>query len=534
MTDYTNLQEFYPIIHGDVKNEGTVINLIFNIQEFWETNKEYWFSHKPIDDLPLVSTMYEDCDGINMTLLLHYDQIYRHPCDRITIKNRKIAYRFATSLAFKMIHKSSYESLDIWKRVFILLTIRHNKNITLKYFVLNKIYKELETSPTNSLLLRFLKATIWDIHQYKQVTYGYDIINNHEIEQYDFSKILVKSSLHVKIIDYNHSIKLKHFTDIFKRTIDTIQEPNVAVSISGGVDSMVASYVMKQICEKQDKQLILIHICYNNRKCCNEEIEMLIWWANKLDVPLYVRKIDEIKRNRNASFRQVYEDITRRIRFSFYEYFKCPIILGHNQDDCYENVFSNLSKGIHFDNLFGMKSIGYESNITIVRPMLSVSKHDIIEFADNFNIPYLEDSTPEWSRRGMMRDTLIPNINGFDKNIMKGLDSFVKYTTMLSEQWKTSFINWVDLYVNIMNINDVSGKEVSVIKIPRDKYFKSNCSNIEFWIQLWFHKNIPTRPSNKSFTNLIKCIDGNKTIRLTLNKSYNAIVSKTHITIQST
>ena len=133
-----------------------------------------------------------------------------------------------------------------------------------------------------------------------------------------------------------------------------------------------------------------------------------------------------------------------------------------------------------------------------------------------------------------MRDTLIPNINGFDKNIMKGLDSFVKYTTMLSEQWKTSFINWVDLYVNIMNINDVSGKEVSVIKIPRDKYFKSNCSNIEFWIQLWFHKNIPTRPSNKSFTNLIKCIDGNKTIRLTLNKSYNAIVSKTHITIQST
>jgi len=84
-----------------------------------------------------------------------------------------------------------------------------------------------------------------------------------------------------------------------------------------------------------------------------------------------------------------------------------------------------------------------------------------------------------------------------------------------------------------MNINDVSGKEVSVIKIPRDKYFKSNCSNIEFWIQLWFHKNIPTRPSNKSLTNLIKCIESNKTIRLTLNKSYNAIVSSSHIIIQS-
>jgi hypothetical protein len=104
---------------------------------------------------------------------------------------------------------------------------------------------------------------------------------------------------------------------------------------------------------------------------------------------------------------------------------------------------------------------------------------------------------------------------------------------MLSEQWKESFINWIDLYVNIMNSNDATGKETSTIKIPRDKYFKSNYTNIEFWIQLWFHKNIPTRPSNKSFTNLIKCIEGNKIIRLTLNKSYNAIVNETHITIQS-
>jgi len=533
MADYTNLQEFYPIIHGDIKNEGIIINLIFNIEEFWESNKDFWFSHKPIDELPLISTMYEDCSSINMSLILHYDQIYRHPCDRITDNNKQIAFRFASSLALKMIHQSSYESLETWKKVFILLAIRHNKNVALKYFVLKKIYNELETKPTNSLLLRFLKATIWDIHHFKQSTYGYNIENNIEIEHSIFSQILVKPSLHKQISSYNHSLKLKQFMDIFKKTLEPIKEPKIAVSISGGVDSMVASYVMKQLCDKQKIQLVLIHICYNNRKCCDEEIKMLIWWSNKLDVPLYVRKIDEIKRNRNASFRQVYEDITRRIRFSFYEYFNCPIILGHNQDDCYENVFSNLSKGIHFDNLFGMKSIGYESNITIVRPMLSVSKNEIVDFANGFNIPYLEDSTPDWSKRGMMRDTLIPNINSFDKNIMKGLDSFVKYTTMLSEQWKESFINWIDLYVNIMNSNDATGKETSTIKIPRDKYFKSNYTNIEFWIQLWFHKNIPTRPSNKSFTNLIKCIEGNKIIRLTLNKSYNAIVNETHITIQS-
>jgi tRNA(Ile)-lysidine synthetase-like protein len=477
--------------------------------------------------------MYEDYPGINMALILHYDQIYRHPNKRIIIKNKQIAFRFASLLAFKMIHDSSFKTLDMWKKVFILLAIRHNKNVTLKYFVLKKIYQELDANPTNPLLLRFLKATIWDIHQYKQKTTGYNIVNTKTIDPSAFSQILVTPSLHIQNTNDDCPVKLKRFTDIFSKTTDAIQESTLAISISGGVDSMVASYVMKQLCYKQNKLLILIHICYNNRKCCDKEIKLLIWWANKLNVPLYVRKIDEIKRNRNTSFRQVYEDITRRIRFSFYEYFNCPIILGHNQDDCYENVFSNLSKGIHFDNLFGMKPISYESNITIIRPMLTISKRDIIDFADNFNIPYLEDSTPNWSRRGMMRDTLIPSINKFDKNIMNGLDAFVKYTTMLSTHWKIHFINWVDVNVTLTYSVDETSKEVSTISIPRDKYFKENYTNIEFWIQLWFHKNIPTRPSNKSLTNLIKCIEGNKIIRITLNKSYNAIISSTHIIVQS-
>ena len=82
---------------------------------------------------------------------------------------------------------------------------------------------------------------------------------------------------------------------------------------------------------------------YNNRECCIDEVEMLKQWATYLNVELYVRNINEIQRNRNSRFRTMYEDVTRRIRFSFYRA-KCPILLGHNRDDTFENMFSNLQK----------------------------------------------------------------------------------------------------------------------------------------------------------------------------------------------
>ena len=156
---------------------------------------------------------------------------------------------------------------------------------------------------------------------------------------------------------------------------------------------MVLSYITAIVAKNMHINLILIHIKYNNRDCCDKEIELLRYWASYLQVDLYIRDIDEIQRQRDTRIRTMYEDVTREIRFSFYKYFDCPIMLGHNRDDTFENMFSNLSKGIHFDNLAGMKDIGEENNVTILRPF-SINKIDLISFADKLNIPHLYDSTP--------------------------------------------------------------------------------------------------------------------------------------------
>tara|TARA_B100001063_G_C16774870_1_gene564395 strand:+ start:279 stop:1454 length:1176 start_codon:yes stop_codon:yes gene_type:complete len=330
-------------------------------------------------------------------------------------------------------------------------------------------------------------------------------------------KLDVQSEVFLDILDKNASFdgvsedwKIKT-PDIFQKVFPILENlkkiDKIALSISGGVDSMLMSKLLKIYCSQHNIKLILIHINYNNRECCEREEKFLNWWVqNYIHCDLYIHRFTNICRSRNSKERARYEDITRRIRFSFYEYFDCPIVLGHNLDDCYENIFSNLSKRIHFDNLFGMSEISVESDITIVRPLLNTTKIEILEEADILKLPYLEDSTPAWSNRGQMRDTLLPHIRNFNPHILTGLKEFVQHTTKLETQWNTSFKSWIK---NEIVSHDID-KHVEYIINVNHSFFKENYEDLNFWVNIWFHYDIPKRPSNKSIKSCIEFIKKNK------------------------
>ncbi len=516
------LQDFYPIVYdiipntNSTTNTNTNIRLLKNISEFWQENKDFWFSHKPINSWDLEPPInYTNTLDINFRLLLHYDQIYRHPNPLILENNKKLAYKFATHIALKIIHnQQQFAKTNDIEKVFILLTLRHNKSLLMKELVLKKVLEITEYNHT-PIFMRFLKATIWDIHEFKHKEgYSPEIFLNETHNMYSsyisypWKHILQEPNI---IPDFNiSSIYKKLYTDFFN-IISSQNNQIIAVSISGGVDSMVAAKISKEVCHALNKKLILLHINYNNRDCCEEECDLLRDFAQKLCIPLYIRKITEIQRVRHTHLREIYEDITRKIRFSFYSYFKCPVILGHNQDDCFENVFQNLSKQIHFDNLFGMRQISEEQGVPILRPMLNVCKKDIYLYADHSGIPHLYDSTPDWSRRGQMRDKLIPGIQTFDPLILPGLKEFINRSIFLEQQWRSSF----EEYTKKIIYQDYR------IILPRDHFFNSNFNSLNFWITLWHslekretdrqetdrqetEKQKEIRPSNKSFQNLIQ------------------------------
>jgi tRNA(Ile)-lysidine synthase TilS/MesJ len=60
-------------------------------------------------------------------------------------------------------------------------------------------------------------------------------------------------------------------------------------------------------------------------------------------------------------------------------------------------------------------------NITFLRPLLNVSKNDIYQFAQKHNIPYVKNSTPDWSQRGKIRNNIVPVLNNWDNRVIPGL-----------------------------------------------------------------------------------------------------------------
>ena len=163
-------------------------------------------------------------------------------------------------------------------------------------------------------------------------------------------------------------------------------------------------------------------INYRNRLTWEYEEAFVKYMCRQLGVPLYVRRINEIQRDGEKN-REEYEKYTHDVRFNCYRMFQNHlVILGHNYDDCLENMFSNIKKMKHMNNLKGMNKFSIIEGVPIYRPLINIKKGDIFGYAQLHSLPYLEDSTPKWSERGRMRDNLIPSINNYSLDICKNMN----------------------------------------------------------------------------------------------------------------
>lgn len=177
-----------------------------------------------------------------------------------------------------------------------------------------------------------------------------------------------------------------------------IQEP--VVSLSGGIDSMVALTVLQVLGERPHA----LHIIYGNRSMSSDEFSFIAAFCKRIVVPLSVYEIPHIRRE--SVDREFYESVTRDIRFSAYKTLATnkKVLLGHIRDDCVENVWTNFARGIHLNNLTKMEANETQMDVHLWRPLLNIPKSAIYEAAAALHIPHLKNTTPSWCNRGKFRE----------------------------------------------------------------------------------------------------------------------------------
>jgi tRNA(Ile)-lysidine synthase TilS/MesJ len=126
--------------------------------------------------------------------------------------------------------------------------------------------------------------------------------------------------------------------------------------------------------------------------------------------------------------RDLYESYTRDVRYASYKSIPLKkltvypqVVMGHNKDDRLENIMTNIAHKNKYENLCGMLPISTQDNIRFLRPLLNTTKLDIIKFAKENNIPFLPNSTPSWSQRGQIRNTIVPCLDNWNENFVPSL-----------------------------------------------------------------------------------------------------------------
>jgi tRNA(Ile)-lysidine synthetase-like protein len=392
------------------------------MEDEWLKNPNWWFNASPADDLYisnkfsyLLDETYLEKKLSPIEIILIYDQLPRHifrnqPCSHII--------GFFLIKALEVPFNINYlNSLDAVKFTFSLLPWRHIGEVDYIYEVINLCWDRIKKED-HPILRRFLKAS------YERCPLVGSTLKQSDI----FNKNILEFAPPYDPIEPGY--------DFFKNKSNNYENRKLILSISGGVDSMMCSWLLK------DKIHAAIHINYNNRATSDDESKFVVWWCNKLGIKCYVRKIHEIQREPCMKYglRNTYESYTRNIRYNCYKEFgnDAVIVLGHNKDDILENIFTNIANKTKYENLDGMEFFSEQDGINFARPLLILTKIEIFKFAQSHNIPYLPCSTPSWSQRGQIRTNVVPILNqwfpDFTESIyhlsksMRDMHKFISYT----------------------------------------------------------------------------------------------------------
>ena len=412
--------------------------ILNELYDEWFSNRDYWFSKNSKIDVYLCDKYYKYIESTsyiyesykknplffdNKTIIAYIillDQISRH-FKRVYDTNIDIVEfsRKAVNFSNILLYNNKQDIFTIDELSFIYLPYRHLKDID-KIYEIVSIYIELyEKANTEDKLKcrRYLQATLNNI--YKDINLLSMKINK-RVKSWEY---INKDILDPRCLEDNKIVSVVSpiIHENMRNEIEKLKDGStIIVSLSGGVDSMVALYLCKYIKDTYNsnkiKNIIAIHINYNNRTHSGDELDFVNYYCNKLGIKLYLRTIKEISRNNclHNGLRDLYEDITKNIRYDMYRLNikndRTYILLGHNKDDCFENVITNISNKSNYNNLCGMEVLKEIEGMMFWRPLLSIEKRHILDCANINKIHYLYDSTPTWSVRGKIRDTVRPSL----------------------------------------------------------------------------------------------------------------------------
>ena len=188
----------------------------------------------------------------------------------------------------------------------------------------------------------------------------------------------------------------------------------IAVGCSGGVDSCVLLAACAAIARRRSSRsgVLAVHVHHHLRPEADGDADHVAALAQELDVKFMRRDVHPQRRGRGLA------DSARELRHaalleSARDFGATHIALAHHADDRLETMLMHLGRGAGLRGLGSIpwsRSAARGSGVRIARPMLSLTRAEIVACARDVGIEWREDSgnADPSSARGLLRAQVIP------------------------------------------------------------------------------------------------------------------------------
>ncbi len=219
----------------------------------------------------------------------------------------------------------------------------------------------------------------------------------------------------------------------------------VLLALSGGADSRALLHMLAT----RHVPLSLAHVDHGIRgEESVRDREFCRALAKEYDLPFYLHIADvpALAREHGTGL----EEEARRVRYDFFASVmreqNIPLLVtAHNADDNAETMLFRLARGTSASGLCGIPRVRECEGGKVIRPLLHMTKAQILQYCKENALTYVTDSTNEHLdyARNRVRHTVLPALCAINENAVQNMTRLADTLTLEEDFWKCETAKYI-------------------------------------------------------------------------------------------